>query len=167
MREFDATAAEPDRIPFGEQFTPHMVTAEWTERDGWSPPRLSPFGDLPMSPAMVGLHYGQVVFEGLKAYRRGSDAVASFRPADHAARFRRSAERLAVPALPEESLLAAVDLILEADGGCLPDRPGLSLYLRPVLYASEANLALRPARRYAFLLIAFVTGGSSPTARNR
>ncbi|MCV2460093.1 branched-chain amino acid aminotransferase [Streptomyces sp. ICN988] len=159
MRPFDAKTAEPDRIPFGEQFTPHMVTAEWTERDGWSTPCLSPFGDLSMSPAMVGLHYGQVVFEGLKAYRRGGDSVACFRPADHAARLRRSAERLAIPALPEESLLAAVDLLLEADGGCLPERPGLSLYLRPVLYASEANLALRPARRYAFLLIAFVTGG--------
>ncbi|CAL9409754.1 branched-chain amino acid aminotransferase [Streptomyces sp. enrichment culture] len=159
MRPFDAKTAEPDRIPFGEQFTPHMVTAEWTERDGWSTPCLSPFGDLSMSPAMVGLHYGQVVFEGLKAHRRGGDSVACFRPADHASRLRRSAERLAIPALPEESLLAAVDLLLEADGGCLPERPGLSLYLRPVLYASEANLALRPARRYAFLLIAFVTGG--------
>ncbi|MCW8101032.1 branched-chain amino acid aminotransferase [Streptomyces tauricus] len=159
MRTFDTAVTDADRIPFGEHFTPHMVTAEWTERDGWSPPRLMPFGDLSMSPAMVGLHYGQVVFEGLKAYRRGTDAVACFRPADHAARLNRSADRLAIPALPEDGLLTAVDLLLRADGGCLPDRPGLSLYLRPVLYASEANLALRPARRYAFLLIAFVTGG--------
>ncbi|MEU5092709.1 branched-chain amino acid aminotransferase [Streptomyces sp. NPDC021356] len=159
MRHSTVTDTTPERVPFGELFTHHMVTAHWTGQDGWSAPRLEPFGDLRMSPAMVGLHYGQVVFEGLKAYRREEDAVAVFRPDDHAARLRRSAERLAVPALADDTLLQAVDLLLAADGGCLPDQPGLSLYLRPVLYASEAHLALRPARQYAFLLIAFVTGG--------
>ncbi|GHB27636.1 glutamate-5-semialdehyde dehydrogenase [Streptomyces chryseus] len=118
-----------------------------------------PFADIPMSPAMVGLHYGQVVFEGLKAYRREHGAVAVFRPVDHAARLRRSATRLAIPPLPEETFLKAVDLLVSADQECLPDEPGLSLYLRPLLFASEANLALRPARSYTFLLIAFVNGG--------
>ncbi|GGX45142.1 hypothetical protein GCM10010353_69950 [Streptomyces chryseus] len=136
-----------------------MVTADWHEDGGWSQPRTGPFADIPMSPAMVGLHYGQVVFEGLKAYRREHGAVAVFRPVDHAARLRRSATRLAIPPLPEETFLKAVDLLVSADQECLPDEPGLSLYLRPLLFASEANLALRPARSYTFLLIAFVTGG--------
>ncbi|MDQ0797397.1 hypothetical protein [Streptomyces sp. B1I3] len=91
----------PARAPFGELLTPHMVTARWQQGAGWSRPHLEPFADLPMSPAMVGLHYGQVVFEGLKGYRRPGGGVDLFRPLDHAARLRRSAERLAMPVLPE------------------------------------------------------------------
>ncbi|MEU5416941.1 branched-chain amino acid aminotransferase [Streptomyces clavifer] len=149
----------PARAPFGELFTPHMVTARWQQGEDWSRPHLAPFADLPMSPAMVGLHYGQVVFEGLKGYRRPGGGVDLFRPLDHAARLRRSAERLAMPVLPDTLFQDAVELLVSADQASLPQAPGLSLYLRPLLFADEANLALRPARSYTFLLIAFVTGG--------
>ncbi|WP_329363305.1 branched-chain amino acid aminotransferase [Streptomyces sp. NBC_01483] len=149
----------PVRAPFGELFTHHMVTAGWTAESGWAPLRLRPFDSLPMSPAMVGLHYSQVVFEGLKAYRRDHGVIEVFRPTDHAARLNRSAQRLAMPPLPEDKFLTAIDLLVAADQECLSADPGLSLYLRPLLYASEANLALRPAREYTFVLIAFVTGG--------
>ncbi|MGW1193463.1 branched-chain amino acid aminotransferase [Streptomyces sp. NPDC002559] len=144
---------------FGESFTRHMVTAEWSAEEGWSPLGLGPFADLSLSPATVGLHYGQSVFEGLKAYRRGDGTVEVFRPADHSARFARSAERLAIPPLPDGAFLEALDLLLAVDQEDLPDDPVLSLYLRPLLFASEANLAPRPARTYTFLLIAFVTRG--------
>lgn len=146
---------------FGERFTDHMVMLEWTADHGWAGrPSLLPYGDLAFSPAMAGLHYGQVVFEGLKAHRRQDGMLATFRPDAHARRFRQSARRLAMPELPEELFLGAVDAFVGRDGDQLPaDDPSLSLYLRPVLFASEPCLALRPAREYTFLLLGFVTGG--------
>ncbi|MFJ9927485.1 branched-chain amino acid aminotransferase [Streptomyces misionensis] len=146
---------------FGERFTDHMVLLEWTAEHGWAGrPRLLPHGDLAFSPAMAGLHYGQVVFEGLKAHRRADGTLATFRPDAHAHRFRQSARRLAMPELPEELFLEAVDAYVGADGAALPtDDPTLSLYLRPVLFASEPCLALRPARAFTFLLLGFVTSG--------
>ncbi|WP_240137704.1 branched-chain amino acid aminotransferase [Streptomyces sp. MUM 178J] len=146
---------------FGERFTDHMVRMTWTAQEGWSgAPQVMAFGDLPFSPAMAGLHYGQVVFEGLKIHRRADGTLAAFRPAAHAGRLRQSARRLAMPELPEELFLEAMDLFVGRDGHLLPvDDPDLSLYLRPVLFASEPSLALRPARKYTFLLMGFVTGG--------
>lgn len=157
----DVAPAPPSApaYPFGEVFTRSMVTAQWTAEDGWQPAVLSDRAPLPMDPAMVGLHYGQAVFEGLKAYRQPDGAVRAFRAADHARRLQASARRLAMPELPTGLFLDAVAGLIGADGAELPDDPALSLYLRPLLYASEPSLALRPARRYAFLLIAFITGG--------
>ncbi|WP_416222953.1 branched-chain amino acid aminotransferase [Streptomyces sp. VB1] len=149
------------KVGFGEQFTEHMVTLYWSTATGWTGrPQVVPFGHLSISPATAGLHYGQVVFEGLKAYRRKDGTLGTFRPDAHARRFQESARRLAMPELPEELFLEAVDAFVREDGGALPaDAPELSLYLRPVLFASEATLALRPAKEYAFLLMGFVTGG--------
>jgi len=150
----------PSRPPagFGEAFTAHMITTPFDAEVGWGASQLRPFENLPMSPAMVGLHYGQVVFEGLKAHRRADGSLAVFRPEAHARRFQRSAERLVMPALPEQTFLQAVDDLVRVDGGELPADPQLSLYLRPVLFATEECLALRPARQYLFLVLAFVTG---------
>jgi branched-chain amino acid aminotransferase len=144
---------------FGEKLTGHMATLTWTAGQGWyGHPRVVPFGDLSISPAMVGLHYGQVVFEGLKAYRYANGEFAVFRPDAHARRFQRSARRLAMPELPEALFLEAVDAFVRADGDALPmHSPELSLYLRPLLFASEACLALRPAREFVFLLMGFIT----------
>lgn len=152
--------SEHSKIPgFGEVFTEHMVTTSWDADAGWHDLGLLPYGTLPMDPAMVGLHYGQVVFEGLKAYRRADDSIALFRPDMYARRFGRSARRLAMPPLPEESFIEAAEMLVRKDGAMLPDDPAVSLYLRPIMFASEARLALRPAREYMFLLIACVTGG--------
>lgn len=149
------------RHEFGETFTDHMVTLSGDAEAGWAGRRwVLPFGNLRISPAMAGLHYGQVVFEGLKVYRRQDGTLGTFRPEAHARRFQQSARRLAMPELPEELFPEAVDAFVRADGGALPaDDEGLSLYLRPVLFASEASLALRLARAYTFLLMGFVTGG--------
>ncbi len=150
----------PARVPgFGEAFTDHMVTAAWDDDSGWCDVRLQPRTDLPMDPAMVGLHYGQVIFEGLKAFRCTDGSVALFRPREHALRFQRSARRMSMPELPVDTFVAAGEGLVAADTHLLPDDPALSLYLRPVQYASEPCLALRPAREYRLLLIAFVTGG--------
>ncbi|MFD7612810.1 branched-chain amino acid aminotransferase [Streptomyces sp. NPDC059828] len=148
------------RPAFGEQFTDHMVMLTWTAEAGWTDtPQAVPFGDLRISPAMAGLHYGQVVFEGLKTYRRQDGTLGTFRPDAHARRFRQSARRLAMPELPEGLFIQAVDAFVGADGGVLSADEEVSLYLRPLMFATEASLALRPARAYTFLLMGFVTGG--------
>lgn len=137
----------------------HIVTAKWTKGRGWSPLLLGPRESIPMNPAMIGLHYAQVVFEGRKAHRQINGSMAVFRPGENARRFQRPARRLAVPELPEATFLDAVDKVGAADESWLPDDPGLSLYLRPLMFATESNLMLRPSREYVFLVIAFVAGG--------
>jgi branched-chain amino acid aminotransferase len=148
-------------VQFGERFTGHMVVQKWDAASGWHDrPRLLPFGDLPFSPAMASLHYGQAIFEGLKAYRWQDGTLGVFRPDAHARRFQQSAARLAMPELPVSSFLQSVDAFVRADGAQLPaDDPDLSLYLRPVMFASETSLALRPAREFLFVLLGFLTGG--------
>jgi branched-chain amino acid aminotransferase len=142
---------------FGQVFTEHMVSIRWSEELGWHEARLRPWGPLVLDPATVGLHYGQVVFEGLKAFRQADGSVAVFRTLDHAARMRRSARRLAMPEPPEELFQQAVHELLAQDGNWVPAAASQSLYLRPLLYASDVSLALRPSRGYEFLLMAFVT----------
>jgi len=106
----------------------------------------------------TGLHYGQVIFEGLKAHRRTDGSMALFRPHEHARRFQRSARRLAMPELSEPIFLEAVERVVASDQEWLSDDPGLSLYVRPLMFADEASLALRISRTYTFLTMAFVTG---------
>ncbi len=144
---------------FGSVLTAHMITATWSDDDGWSEPTPTPRGALPLDAAALGLHYGQAVFEGLKAHRRHDGGISIFRPHAYARRMRNSAARLAMPQPPEELFLNAVSQLVRLDGDALPDDPALSLYLRPLLIASEPVLALRPAREYLFVVLAFVTGG--------
>jgi branched-chain amino acid aminotransferase len=145
-------------LAFGTAFTDHMVSIQWDADREWHDTKIMPHGQLPMDPAMVGLHYGQSVFEGLKAHRVPG-GVAVFRPEAHAARLRASARRLMIPELPEAAFLAAVDALVGIDQDTLLDDPDISLYLRPIVFASERTLALRPAREFRFLLLAFLTEG--------
>jgi branched-chain amino acid aminotransferase len=152
---------------FGRVFTDHMASARWSEDRGWHDTRVVPYGPVAVDPAMSGLHYGQVVFEGLKAFRQPDGSAALFRPDFHARRLRRSARRLAIPEPPELLLIAALEAVVREDLGWLPQEPGHSLYLRPLLFASEAALGLRPAREYQLLVIAFVCSpmlGDAPLA---
>ncbi len=144
-------------LSFGTAFTPTMVSLRWSGERGWHSGRVGPHRPITMPPAMVGLHYGQAVFEGLKAFRTPTGEVSVFRVVDHARRFAASAARLAIPPLPPELFVAAVDELLRSDAALVPDDPRRSLYLRPIVFADEPCLALRPARSYRFLLIAFVT----------
>ncbi|WUH88767.1 branched-chain amino acid aminotransferase [Streptomyces sp. NBC_00433] len=139
-------------------FTPHMVTLLWTEDNGWTGPALGPHQNLSVSPASAVLHYGQSIIEGLKAHRQPDGSFAIFRPRDHARRFRGSARRLSMPELPEDLFVDALEQLVEANREAVPDRPGHSLYLRPFMFASEANLVPRPARAYTVVLISFLMG---------
>ena len=143
---------------FGKVFTDHMVTATWTSAKGWHDGAVVPFGPISLSPAAAVLHYAQEIFEGLKAYRHPDGSVWAFRPEANAERFARSARRLALPELPVESFLAAIDLLVATDIDWVPSGEEQSLYLRPFMFAKEAFLGVRPANEVVFAVIACPVG---------
>lgn len=152
----EAAAAQ---VGHGEAFTDHLYSLLWSPEAGWHQPELLRMSDLSLHPATIGLHYGQAIFEGLKAFRQADGGIAVFRPEQNARRFQRSAARMAMPQLPEELFLEAIDRFVAADGPVLSDDPSLSLYLRPMMFATDVSLMLRPSNTYRFLLMAFVSGG--------
>ncbi|CAN3131656.1 branched-chain amino acid aminotransferase [Mycobacterium sp. smrl_JER01] len=139
---------------FGDHFTDHMVQVDWTPQSGWHHPRVVPLGPLSLHPAAAVLHYGQEIFEGLKAFHGGDDRLRVFRMADHAARFAASADRMAMPALPSDLFSESVRRLVDVDRAWLPDGRGTSLYLRPFMVATEPFLGVRPARAATFGVIA-------------
>ncbi|MFM9443409.1 branched-chain amino acid aminotransferase [Streptomyces acidiscabies] len=144
---------------FGRHFTDHMVTIKWTEGRGWHDAQLVPYGPISLDPSTAVLHYGQEIFEGLKAYRQADGSVAVFRPEANARRFRNSARRMAMAELPEELFIDALDALLAQDAGWVPPHGGEeSLYLRPFMFATEAALGVHPANEYLFMLIASPSG---------
>ncbi|HET9256206.1 MAG TPA: branched-chain amino acid aminotransferase [Pseudonocardiaceae bacterium] len=144
---------------FGAYFTDHMAEIRWTRGRGWHDPEIGPYRPLAMDPATMVLHYGQAIFEGLKAYRQPDGTVASFRPLANAARFRSSARRMAMPELPDELFLGSLRELVRTDLSWVPAAGGEdSLYLRPLLFATEVGLGVRPATSYRYLLIASPAG---------
>jgi branched-chain amino acid aminotransferase len=156
VRMPEAERAKLLRSPgFGKVFTEHMVTIRWSAERGWHDGLLEPYGPLSLDPATAVLHYSQEIFEGLKAYRQESGPIVTFRAPANAARFRRSAARMAMPELPEEAFLNAIELLVTRDRDWVPARPDMSLYLRPFMIATTPALGVgRPADAYLFLLIA-------------
>jgi branched-chain amino acid aminotransferase len=160
-------AAERERIlanpGFGKVFSEHMAVAHWARGRGWHDAELRPYGPIAMDPGTSVLHYAQAVFEGLKAYRLQHGRVAVFRPDANAARFRRSARRLALPELPDAAFVDAIDLLVGLDADWVPSAPEHSLYLRPFMYASEVNLSVHPSDEVTFVLIGSPSGSYFPT----
>ncbi|MCW2614145.1 MAG: branched-chain amino acid aminotransferase [Frankiales bacterium] len=150
--EREALMADPG---FGRVHTDHMVAIRWSVENGWHDAVLTAYEPLRLDPSAMVLHYGQAIFEGLKAYRQPDGGVAVFRPEENAHRFNRSAARLAMPELPPELFLEAVDALVHQDRAWVPTAEGQSLYLRPFMIATEAQVGMRPAHEYLFLLIAF------------
>lgn len=145
-------------LRFGVDFTDHMARAAWSVADGWHDRRIEAFGPVELSPAAAVLHYSQTIFEGLKAYRHEDGSVWTFRPEANAARFAASARRMAMPELSEEDFLGSLRALVETDLEWVPATTGSSLYLRPLLFASEAFLGVRPAREYQYAVIASPVG---------
>ena len=153
---------------FGMHFSDHMLTIEWTPAQGWHAARIEPYGPLTLDPATAVLHYAQEIFEGMKAYRHADGSVWTFRPEANAQRMARSSKRLALPVLPEDDFVAAVDALVETDVRWVPGNVGeKSLYIRPFMFASETFLGVRPARHVTFMVIlspagAYFKGGVTP-----
>ncbi len=148
---------------FGRIFSEHMVRIAWNQKLGWHGAELVPYGPLQLEPGTSVFHYAQAVFEGLKAFRQKDGGVGVFRPDAHAARFRRSSRRLALPELPEEMFIEAIDRLLAIDGEWVPSALEHSLYLRPFMFASEVSLNVHPSTDVTFLLIASPSGSYFPS----
>ncbi|UBH06394.1 branched-chain-amino-acid aminotransferase [Leucobacter sp. Psy1] len=181
MTDLAFTRTEASRLPaedrqriladpgFGTHFTDHMVSITWTEEDGWHDAQVLPYGPLQIDPASSVLHYGQEIFEGLKAYRRPDGSIVTFRPEANAQRLNDSARRLALPELPQELFVRSVQELVAIDADWVPTAADQSLYLRPFMIADEVFLGVRSARRARFLVIAspagpYFTGGVKPVS---
>jgi branched-chain amino acid aminotransferase len=147
---------------FGRYFTDHMVTAQWTAADGWQDAAVVPYGPISLDPATSVLHYGQEIFEGLKAYRHADGSIRTFRPMRNAARFASSARRLAMAELPEELFLGSIEALVRQDAAWVSGEDERSLYLRPFMISTEVGLGVRPANAYQYLLIASPAGAYFP-----
>ena len=146
---------------FGTVFTDHMVTAEYIDSE-WGNAVVGPYRALQLDPAASVLHYGQAIFEGFKAYRQKDGGVATFRPEVNERRFANSARRLAMPELPPGLFVAAADALILQDQHWVPSAIGESLYVRPLMIATEAALGVRPSRRYLFTVLASPAGAYFP-----
>jgi branched-chain amino acid aminotransferase len=142
---------------FGKLFTDHMVTIRYTEGQGWHSHAIGPREPFQLDPACAVLHYAQEIFEGMKAYRLEDGSIAMFRPEENARRFAESAERMAMPVLPEDIFLEACEALVKIDADWIPGGEG-SLYLRPFMFASETFLGVRPSNEYIFCVIASPAG---------
>jgi branched-chain amino acid aminotransferase len=151
----DALVAEGG---FGKYYTDHMVICQWDEKTGWAEPELIPYGPISLDPATAVFHYGQEIFEGMKAYRQPDGGIALFRPEANAKRFARSAARLALPEMPVELFMETVEALVKQDAGWVPNKVGESLYIRPFMIATEVGLGVRPSNKATYLLIATPAG---------
>jgi branched-chain amino acid aminotransferase len=155
--EREQIMAEPG---FGQVFTDHMTTIRWSKDRGWHDARLEPYGQIVLDPAAAVLHYGQEIFEGLKAYVQPGGTIAAFRPRANAARFNRSARRMAMPQLPEDAFVKAIDVLVSQDRAWVPAVEGRSLYIRPFMIATQRGLGVnQPSSDYLFTVIASPVAG--------
>ncbi|WP_130178994.1 branched-chain amino acid aminotransferase [Cryobacterium sp. SO1] len=164
--ERETILAEPG---FGKHFTDHMVVIDWTVEEGWHDARVIPYGPLMLDPASSVLHYGQEIFEGMKAYRHADGSIWTFRPEKNAQRLQSSARRLALPELPVADFIESVKQMINVDGDWVPDAPETSLYLRPFMIANESFLGVRAAHKVGYYVIAspagaYFTDGVAPVS---
>ena len=138
---------------FGKYYTDNLVIAEWSEATGWGDAELRAYGPIAMDPATSVLHYGQEIFEGLKAYSQPDGGVSLFRPEANAERFRKSAIRMALPELANEDFVATVEALVRQDIKWVPQNVGESLYIRPFMIATEVGLGVRPSNHATYVVI--------------
>lgn len=144
---------DPKNFTFGSAFIDHMIICEY-ENGKWGEPKLMPYGPLPFTPAMMGVNYGQACFEGMKAYKDEAGDVFLFRAQKNFERFNKSAKRLAIPEIPEEVFIGGLKALVDMDREWVPAGIGNSLYIRPVVFATEEALKARIASKYMFAIVA-------------
>ncbi len=154
----DARAALLANPGFGRVFTDHMATIRYTDEQGWHDAKIEPRRPLSVDPATTVLHYAQEIFEGMKAYRLPDGGATLFRPLANARRFRNSANRLAMPELPEELFRESVHALVRTDRDWIPSGDGASLYIRPFMIADEVFLGVKPSHSYLYCVIACPVG---------
>lgn len=150
--------AKGEPLGFGHIFTDHMFIMNYTEGQGWHDPRIVPYGDLSISPAAMVFHYGQEMFEGLKAYKGVDGKTYLFRPEMNAKRTNATNDRLCIPQLPVEDFVQAIKAVVEIDKDWIPEEEGTSLYIRPFIIATDAFLGVAPSKTYLFMVILSPSG---------
>lgn len=150
--------ADEASLGFGKFFTDHMFIAEYSVGKGWHDARIVPYGLLSIDPASPVLHYGQEIFEGLKAYRRKDGGIQLFRPMENALRMNRSAERICMPPLDPEFQVKAMKMLIQLEEDWIPSSEGTSLYLRPMMIADGAELGVHPAKHFLYVIICSPSG---------
>jgi branched-chain amino acid aminotransferase len=146
-----------DHLPFGKYFSDHMFVVDYIQGE-WVSPRIVPLSDFSLHPATMAIHYGQALFEGMKASRTPEGKIFLFRPDMHAKRLNCSAERLCMPALPEDLFMDGLRALLQVDADWVPNREGHSLYIRPTMFATDAHVGVRPSETYRFFIMASPVG---------
>ncbi len=153
-------------LAFGNVFTDHMFVADFQEEKGWYDPRVEPYAPFALDPATAVLHYGQSLFEGLKAFRGRDGTIRLFRPQKHVERLNRTAARMTIPPLDPELILHSWTTLVDVDRDWVPSSVGTSLYIRPTIIASEPFLGVRPARSYIYYVILSPVGAYYPEGMN-
>lgn len=146
-----------DNIQFGKLYSDHMYIVHY-ENGEWKQPEIMPFGNLHLSPATTFMHYGQAIFEGVKAYKDPEGNPIVFRPQDNWKRFNRSAERMAMPAIPEELFVGGICELVKLDRDWIPTADGTSLYIRPFMIATDEFIGVKPAEKFTFIIITSPAG---------
>jgi len=154
-----------NNIIFGQQFSDHMFTADYKDGE-WGEFRIEPYKEISLSPACAAIHYGQSIFEGMKAYKNEKKEVFLFRPDENAKRLNKSAARLCMPEIPEEIFMEGLKQLIAIDSDWVPNIEGCSLYIRPFMFASEELLGVRPATEYKFMIFTAPVGGYYSTPVN-
>ena len=140
-----------DNLAFGRSFADHMLVAEYADGE-WKSMQIQPYGPLSYQPAMMSIHYGQAIFEGMKAYRSKQGEVLVFRPEENMKRFNKSAVRMCMPEVPEEIFLGGLKQLIQLDNAWVPEKDGCSLYIRPFMFATDEYVGVSPSTTYKFII---------------
>jgi len=168
FKKAETLKARPDsaKLGFGTIFTDHMFNMDYSPEKGWHNPRIEPYAPFVMEPSSMVLHYGQAIFEGLKAYRTSAGGVQLFRPQDNLHRFNLSAKRMCIPQFDEKFLLEALIELVKIEKDWVPDGEGTSLYIRPTIIATDPHLGLRASNTYRLFIIMSPVGAYYPEGFN-
>ncbi len=144
-------------LEFGAHLSDHMLVADYNQ-GRWHSPKILPFGEIRITPAMLSLHYGQAVFEGMKAFRTKNGDINIFRPQKHSARFNKSLERMCMPKISEEMFISGLHALIELDQQWVPNDDGATLYIRPLVFATESRLGVKVSDQYKFVIMTSPVG---------
>ncbi|MBR3969880.1 MAG: aminotransferase class IV, partial [Ruminococcus sp.] len=153
-----AKPAPDQALGFGHIFTDYMFVMSYTAGQGWHDPEIRPYAPIELSPAAMCLHYGQTVFEGLKAYRTADGKIQLFRPEENFKRLNQSNERLVIPELPIDMAMEGLMELLKIEKDWVPSKDGESLYIRPFIFACDPFLGVKPGDQYLFMIILSPSG---------
>ncbi len=146
-----------ENIPFGKYFTDHMLEVDYEDGE-WKTPEIKPYQPLLLEPSLAAIHYGQAIFEGVKAYKNADGEAYIFRPHDNFKRFNISAERMQMPAVPEEIFMEGMKMLIEMDSNWVPAQKDHSLYIRPFMFSTDETIGVKPSDKYKFMIILSPTG---------